>query len=292
MAGSSPLYQGVPTEDMIIEPDSPYKVKQITTPVFDELNRKQSGRRSVTRSDTGRYVDSEIPQGKVIDLAFDATVRAAAPYQLSRKASDNKETALHIEKHDLRQKVRQKKAGNLIIFVLDSSGSMAKEVVATKTAILSLMLDAYQRRDHIGLITFCGGGAYVILPPTKSVELAQRKLPNVWLGGRSPLTHALVLAQKVISDELQRRREFIPLLVLVSDGKGNVSMNGGDPEQEAKEVAREIRKAGIHSICIDTEKRSLGSLMQDLCTEMGGIYLRTEDLKADSITTAVRNRLR
>jgi len=107
------------------------------------------------------------------------------------------------------------------------------------------------------------------------------------LGGRSPLTHALVLAQKVIRDELQRRREFIPLLVLVSDGKGNVSMNGGDPEEEAKEVAREIRQAGIHSICIDTEKQSLGSLMHDLCTEMGGVYLRNHSCEESAEVRSV-----
>lgn len=288
---SSSLLGGPSGEDVVINPDSPYKVLEITNPLFDQLSRKESGRRSVTRSRTGRYVGSEFPRGPVIDLAFDATLRTAAPHQLSRKASSNRGTALHIEMYDLRQKVREKKSGNLIMFVLDSSGSMAREVVATKTAILSLLLDAYQRRDHIGLVSFWGGGADLILPPTKSVELAQRKLPNLWLGGRSPLTHGLALALEVIKDQLQRRPEFMPMLVLVSDGKGNVSMNGGKPEKEAQSVAREIRKAGVRSICIDTEKRDPSGLMSDLCNEMGGLYLRPEDLKADSITTAVRSRL-
>jgi magnesium chelatase subunit D len=277
---------------MKIESDSPYRVREIASPLFDELSRKKSGRRSTTRSDTGRYVGSEMPQGRVIDLAFDATLRAAAPYQRSRKASSKRKTALHIEKHDLRQKVREKKSGNLIMFVLDSSGSMEREIASTKAAIVSLLLDAYQRRDHIGLVNFWTGGADLVLPPTKSVELAQRKLPNLYFGGRSPLTHGLALGLEVIKDQVQRHRELIPMLVLISDGKGNVSMNGGKPEEEAKSVAREIRKAGIRAICIDTEKREVTGLMADLCREMGGLYLRPEDLKADSISTVVKSRLR
>lgn len=277
---------------MTINPDSPYLVKELTVPLIDEVRRKRSGRRSVTKSDTGRYVGSEIPNDRVTDLALDATLRAAAPYQLSRKSSGSRNTALHLEKHDLRQKIREKKVGNLIIFVLDHSGSMAREVVATKTAVFSLLLDAYQRRDHIGLVYFGGLGAGLVLAPTKSVELAQKKLPDLYLGGRSPLTQGLTIALDVIKDQTQRRSELIPLLVLVSDGKGNVSMHGGDPGKEAIEVAREIRKAKIQSICIDTERRGFGSLMRDLCNEMGGLYLQSEDLKADSITTAVKSRLR
>ncbi|MFA4835664.1 MAG: VWA domain-containing protein [Dehalococcoidia bacterium] len=186
------------------------------------------------------------------------------------------------------------KSGNLIMFVLDGSGSMIAEerMVATKGAILSLLLDAYQRRDHVGLIIFRGDGADLALPPTNSVELAQKYLRKLPAGGRTPLTQGLKLGLKVIKSCSQKKRRFIPLLILVSDGKGNVTSNSGDPMEEAKAVAREIRAANIHSICIDTEeKHKITGLMEDLSVEMGGLYLRPEELKADSITSAVRERL-
>ena len=271
-------------------------MKAITTPLLDRLHRNESGRRSKTRSGSrsGRYVGSEVPKDNVTDLAFDATVRAASPYQTNRRTKSDGGPALLIEKHDLRQKVREMKSGNLIMFVLDGSGSMIAEerMVATKGAILSLLLDAYQRRDHVGLIIFRGDGADLALPPTNSVELAQKYLRKLPAGGRTPLTQGLKLGLKVIKSCSQKKRRFIPLLILVSDGKGNVTSNSGDPMEEAKAVAREIRAANIHSICIDTEeKHKITGLMEDLSVEMGGLYLRPEELKADSITSAVRERL-
>jgi len=286
-------YSADPTGEKIdLNQTEATKIQKLALPLFDEVKRKKSGKRSVTRSDTGRYVRAEIPKNRVTDLAFDATLRAAAPYQRSRKASGNAITELCIEKQDLRQKIREKKIGNLIIFVLDHSGSMAREVEATKTAILSLLLDAYQRRDHIGLVYFGGIGAGLVLAPTKSVDLAQKKLPDLYLGGRSPLTHGLEIALRVIKEQAHRKQELVPLLVLISDGKGNVSRYGNDPEVEALSVAREIRKAKICSIGIDTMRKDFFSPMLTICKEMDALYLRPDDLKADSITSVVKSQLR
>ncbi|MDY6912389.1 MAG: putative cobaltochelatase [Chloroflexota bacterium] len=288
--------RGSPDEGIVFEAESPYSVKAITTPLLDQLYRNETGRRSksISSSKTGRYVRSEIPKDKVSDLAFDATLRAASPYQSKRKAETSNGVVLHIKKHDLRQKVRERKAGNLIMFILDGSGSMIAEerMVATKGAILSMLLDAYQRRDHVGLIIFRDSGAQLVLPPTNSVDLAQKCLRKLPAGGRTPLTHGLKLGLNVTNDYLRRKPKTIPLIVLVSDGKGNVHFNGGSPIEEAKSVAREIRTAYIHSIAIDTEEKDrIQGLMEDLSQEMGGLYLLPEELKADQLAIAVKERI-
>lgn len=248
--------------------------------------------RTVTRS--GHYVGSEVPRGKATDLAFDATLRAAAPHQRERGRLSPNGDGLSIRKQDLRQKVRERRVGNLIIFVLDGSGSMIAEerMVATKGAILSLLLDAYQRRDHVGLIIFRDCSAELVLPPTNSIDLAQKLLRKLPAGGRTPLTHGLKLGLEVIRDHRRRSQKAVPLLILVSDGKGNVRLNGGDPMDEAKDVCRQIREERIYSIGIDTEeKQRICGRMEGLCREMGGLYLLPEELKADQLASVVRERI-
>jgi len=288
--------RGSPDAGIVFETGSPYSVKAITTPLLDQLYRNETGRRSKTKSATrtGRYVGSELPKGRVVDLAFDATVRAASPHQSRRKAETSGANALIIEKYDLRQKVRETKVGNLIMFILDGSGSMTAEerMVATKGAILSLLLDAYQRRDHVGLIIFRDYSAELVLPPTNSIDLAQKLLRKLPAGGRTPLTHGLKLGLNVTNEYLRRKPKAIPLLILVSDGKGNVKFNGGDPEKEAMAVCREIREAKIHSIGIDTEEKDrIYGRMEDLCLEMGGLYLQPEELKADQLASTIKERM-
>lgn len=165
-------------------------------------------------------------------------------------------------------------------------------MVATKGAILSLLLDAYQRRDHVGLIIFRDCSAELVLPPTNSIDLAQKVLRKLPAGGRTPLTHGLQLGLEVIRDYMTRKPGTIPLLILVSDGKGNVRLNGGDPKAEAMAVVREIRAARIHSIAIDTEeKHRIIGLMEDLSVEMGGLYLLPEELKAERLAATVKERM-
>jgi len=283
-----------PEMERIFKPHQPYPVKKFATPVLDSVRRRIAGRRSksLSNSKIGRYVASTIPKGKPTDLAFDATLRAAAPYQLSRKSVSNSQMAVLIEDWDLREKVRKRKISNLVMFVVDASGSMAaeKRMVAAKGAILSLLLDAYQRRDRVGMVVFRREKAELVLPPTKSVELANKLLSEIPTGGRTPLAHGLKLALDTIMGYLSRDKHLVPLLVLVSDGKANVSLYGGDPLEDAITVAREIRARGIYSLIIDTEQGfpNLG-LMRQLSSEMNGKYLKLEELKASTLASAVRN---
>jgi len=293
---NSPSEQEEPQQEKVFKADSPYTIKPLTTPVLDEIERSGSGRRSKTLSGSkkGRYVDSKIPKGKIEDLAFDATLRAAAPFQKRRRQDVTGETALLIEHCDLRDKVRESKMGNLIMFVVDASGSMAAEerMTATKGAVLSLLLDAYQRRDRVGMIVFRKNTAELVLPPTNSVELAQRYLVQLPTGGRTPMAHGLKLGFDTIKDCLRRDHDAIPLLVLVSDGHANVNLYGGDPVEEAKVVARQIALTNIQSLAVDTERDFLSfGLVKQISTEMGGKYLRLEELSAAPLASAVRNKL-
>lgn len=293
---NSPPEQESPQKEQVFQADSPYKIKPLTTPVLDEIERGSSGRRSKTLSGSkkGRYVACKIPKGKIEDLAFDATFRAAAPFQKRRRQDATGETALLIEHCDLREKVRESKMGNLIMFVVDASGSMAVEerMTATKGAILSLLLDAYQRRDRVGMIVFRKNTAELVLPPTNSVELAQRFLTQLPTGGRTPMAHGLKLGFDTIKDCLRKDHAAVPLLVLISDGRANVNLYGGDPVEEAKAIAREIASRNIQSITVDTERDFINfGLVKQISAEMGGKYLRLEELSAAPIASAVRDKL-
>ena len=292
--GDSSNDRETPEREQVFGTESPYNVRPLVTPVLDQEDRSKAGRRSKSRtnSKTGRYVDNVIPRGKVTDLAFDATLRAAAPFQAQRRAGISSQNALLIESYDLREKVREKKVGNLIIFVLDASGSMAAEerMIATKDAVLSLLLDAYQRRDRVGMVVFRGEKAELVLPPTNSVELAQKLLAQLPTGGRTPMAHGLKLGLDTIKESLYRDKQFLPLLVLISDGRANVSLNLGNPVEEAVRIAQEIKVANIRSIAIDTEQNLVSfKLIEQICAEMGGTYLRLEELKSEPIASAVRN---
>lgn len=290
--GENPQEKEEPSLEEVFEPTEPYPVKRLSPPVSDSIRRGSSGRRSksLSNSKNGRYVDSVVPRGKVVDLAFDATLRAAAPNQIRRRNCADAKTALIIEKWDLREKVRERKIGNIIIFVVDASGSMAAEarMSAAKGAIISLLMDAYQRRDQVGMIVFRKEAAELVLPPTKSVELAEKLLTEIPTGGRTPLAHGLELALDTIKGCIAKDRNAVPLLVLVSDGKANVSLISGDPVEDAKAIAREIHAYNINSIIVDTEQDfvKLG-FMRDLSAEMGGKYLRLEELNASSLASAV-----
>ena len=268
----------------------PYPVKKIFLPKEVEV-KSGSGRRSKAKSDTksGRYIGSKTPRGKTDDVAFDATLRAAAPYQIHRK---NGEVAVAIETQDIRQKVREKKIGNTTMFVVDSSGSMGvnKRMIETKGAILSLLIDAYQKRDKVGLVAFKGDRAELLLNPTSSVELAKRQLEELPTGGRTPLSKGLLKSYEVLCNELNKDKRIKPLLVVISDGKANVSINNNfHPFNEAKRIAENIRHSGIKSIVIDTETGfiRLGKL-QELSEALGGRYYQLEDIKAEVISSIVR----
>src|SRR5690554_3690472 len=212
------------------------------------------GRRSRTRTDRkhGRYVQARPAGDKLDDIAFDATIRAAAPYQRRRPRSS---LAYSIQKHDLQRKVRVRKAANLILFVVDASWSMAvsERMSATKGAIMSLLTDAYQRRDRVGLIVFQKDRAQMVLPPTNSVTLAKKALANIPVGGKTPLSAGLILAYDTLVREKRLHPDVIPMMILLTDGAGNVSVGDRPPQEEAHQIADQIHEEKIKTVTINME---------------------------------------
>ncbi len=260
----------------------------------EKKHREGQGRRTrVISSDTrGRYCGSALPRGAAKDIALDATIRAAAPRQRERHRN---ETALTIEKSDLREKVRQRTVGNTIVFVVDSSGSMAaaRRMSETKAAVLSLLMEAYRKRDRVALVAFRGDRADVLLRPTSSVELAQKSLEVLPTGGRTPLPQGLARGLEVITRELMKNEKIKPLLVLISDGRTNVAMQEGPLAlDQCMELSREVRHRNIQSLVIDTETGlvRLGRL-RAMAEAMGARYAALDELQAEGITGLVRQTL-
>ena len=254
--------------------------------------RRGSGKRSATKTDLkqGRYVRAELPKTKVEDLAFDATIRAAAPYQRMREANG---CALNIQKEDLRQKVREKRIGNTFLFAVDASGSMGarERMGAVKGAIFYMLQDAYQKRDRVGMITFRRQQAEVLLPITRSVDLAQKRLAEMPTGGKTPLADGLATALLTIAKLNKKDSELEPILVLVTDGRANaVEENGGDPVEAAIKMAEKIRKAKITSVVIDTENDFIKlGVAKKVAQAMGASYYNLRQLSKEHILRIVRN---
>jgi len=269
-----------------------FRPRCLSTPL-DRLTRRMPGKRSFTRTDRrrGRYVQSRPAEGFNDDLAFDATLRQAAPHQIHRRGDGQ---ALVICRQDLQRKVRVRKAANLILFVVDASWSMAaaERMKATKGAVMSLLQDAYRRRDQVGLVVFQRDKARLVLPPTSSVELARRALKDIPVGGKTPLSSGLLLAYHTFQRELRRNPEVMPLMVLLTDGAANVSMTGLPAQEEALKVARLLRHKGIRSVVIDMERPSLNrGLARELAEALGAPCYTLEELKAEALYHKVREEL-
>ncbi|HEY70946.1 MAG TPA: VWA domain-containing protein [Anaerolineae bacterium] len=231
--------------------------------------------------------------GKTTDIAFDATVRAAAPYQKRRKQQRRK-TALAIEPSDLQQKVRMRKSANLILFVVDASWSMAvaERMSATKGAILSLLTDAYQRRDRVGLVVFQKDRALAVLPPTNSIQLARRSLADIPVGGKTPLSAGLMLAHEIIQQDKLTHPDTLPLIILLTDGAGNVSMGNLPPQEEAHQVADKLRQSETRSVVINMEHAAFDQGLADgLAERLGGPCYTLHELKAEHLYKTVRSEL-
>ncbi len=289
--------------DEWFEIGDPYAVRNLQVHPPDRRARRSSGRRAATVSDTsaGRYVAARVPNGPAADLALDATLRAAAPHQQSRRrAAASNAAALLIEPWDIREKTRETHTGSLILFVVDASGSMGaqRRMVAVKGAVMSLLLDAYQRRDRVGLIAFRGASAELLLPPTGSVEMAQWRLQEMPTGGRTPLAHALRLAMATLETERLKDRDVLPLLVLLSDGRANVTLAGEQPPQysspcgEVQSLAQTIADAGIPAVVVDTEQDFIKlELAHPIADSMSARYIKLDDLAAESLANTVRQQL-
>ncbi len=264
----------------------------------DRQKRRAGGRRSRTRTSrkSGRYVGSEVVP-RVNDLALDATLRIAAPFQRQRRleaAAGSESRRVLLQRSDLRQKIRVRQTRNAVCFVVDASWSMAAEerMQATKAAILSLLQEAYQRRDSVGLVCFQRTYASVLLPLTNSVELAQRCLRQMPTGGKTPLTRGMLTGYEMLDRARRNDPEVIPLMVLITDGQANVAIGAMPPQQEAYHMASFIAAQQIHAIAIDTEQPSFDrGLTRQLALCLEGEYYHLDDLKNDRLARVVRTRM-
>ncbi|MFC4561293.1 putative cobaltochelatase [Nocardiopsis mangrovi] len=242
------------------------------------------GRRSRAETPLGRTTGARVPAERVGALHLAATVNAAAPHQRARGRAGR---GLVLHPADLREAVREGREGNLVLFCVDASGSMAarQRMRAVKGAVLSLLLDAYQRRDKVGLVTFRGRGAELDLPPTSSVEAGARRLRDLRTGGRTPLAAGLLRCADVLRVERLRDPQRRPLLVVVTDGRAT---HGGFGD--AQRAGALIRAGGVRSVVVDCESGPVRLGLADrLAAAMDATPVLLEELRADTLSGLVRH---
>ncbi|MEL7432829.1 MAG: VWA domain-containing protein, partial [Chloroflexota bacterium] len=277
--------------------DQEFETRKLNTQL-DKMSRRQSGRRSVTITERkrGRYVRARPAGNKTNDIAFDATLRAAAPYQKAREEQKKQNgMAYALRRSDLQRKIRVKKAGNLILFAVDASWSMAvsERMQATKSAILSLLTDAYQRRDRVGLVVFQKDRASLVLPPTNSVTLAKEALQDIPVGGKTPLSQGLMLSYETVKREKLNNPDIMPIIILLTDGAGNVSLSENlSPQEEAHYIAKLIRENDIRTVTINMEHVAFDQgLAQRLADRLGGPCYTLGQIRADNLLRTVQSEI-
>ena len=265
-----------PGPDRVAAPDRPGPVTPLRAP---RATSGADGRRSTVEGGRGRLVGDRPPDGAVASVAVGATVRAAAVRQGDHPATG-------IEAGDVREAVRERRAGNLVVLAVDASGSMGAErrMEAAKGAVLGLLLDAYQRRDRVALVTFRGQTAEVALRPTGSVEVARARLAELPTGGRTPLAAGIDAALD-LAKEAGRGGTHRPLIVLVSDGRATAAPDGVDPLDAARQASAAVRRRGVPAVVVDAEygPTRLG-LAADLAERMGARYLTLPELSAGALS--------
>ncbi|MFC9622239.1 putative cobaltochelatase [Streptomyces sp. NPDC056930] len=270
-------------EQQPVRAGEPFRTKMLSVP---GLGEGAAGRRSRARTEHGRTTGARRPQGALTKLHLAATVQAAAPHQRARGRTGR---GLVVRRDDLRQATREGREGNLVLFVVDASGSMAarQRMSAVKGAVLSLLLDAYQRRDKVGLITFRGKDAEVVLPPTSSVDAAAARLEMLPTGGRTPVAAGLLKAHDVLRVERLRDPSRRPLLVVVTDGRAT---GGPEPVALASRAARLHEVEGTASVVVDCESGPVRlGLAGSLARDLGGTAVTLDELRADSIAGLVKD---
>jgi magnesium chelatase subunit D len=280
--GGQPRASGA-QEQSAVRASEPFRAKVLSVP---GLGEGAAGRRSRARTEHGRTTGARRPRGALTKLHLAATVQAAAPHQRARGRSG---PGLVIRRDDLRQATREGREGNLVLFVVDASGSMAarQRMGAVKGAVLSLLLDAYQRRDKVGLVTFRGAGADVALPPTSSVDAAAARLESLPTGGRTPLAAGLLKAHEVLRVERLRDPARRALVVVVTDGRAT---GGPEPVALAGRAARLFAAGQLASVVVDCEAGPVRlGLAGQLAGELGGTAVTLDELRADSIAGLVRD---
>lgn len=285
-----PQGDGEGETETVFDPGDSFLVSRWLADRRNELVKKGSGKRSlvITSGTQGKYVRYAFPKGKDLsDIALDATLRAAAPYQRRRA---NRETAVSIRKSDIRVKVRERRTGNTIVFVVDASGSMGanKQMVAVKGAILSLLDDAYQKRDKVSLIAFRKESAELLLGITRSVDLAEKKLAVLPTGGVTPLAAGIEMAYSYVKAAKIRDKDMLPVIVLVTDGRATYSEKSKDAFGDALRAAARVGAENIKTVVIDTDQNFIRlQLAEKLAEAMHADRYEIEDLQAQSVLAAV-----
>jgi magnesium chelatase subunit D len=272
--------------NQVFEPSPPDAVRRLQVRNGDASPPSRGRRNPAPASDHGQYVRA-VADESPRELAIDATLRAAAG------RGSFQDGRLVVERRDLHRKERQGKTGTHILFVVDSSGSMAarRRMELVKGAALRLLEDAYQQRDQVGIIAFRGPEAEVLLPFTGSIEPAERALRTLPTGGRTPLAHALSLAADMVHNIRQTSQDMPVLIVLVTDGKANVPLPGssGDPWPQALQVARQLAQARAVCLVLDSEVGFIRSgRARELAETLGAKYLPLEGLSAEELLLRIQ----
>ncbi|MBQ2451387.1 MAG: VWA domain-containing protein [Lachnospiraceae bacterium] len=273
-------------EEQLVTGEEIYQVIRLPGEVRDRITRKGNGRRRRTNSgaNKGRYAGFTMSRTqRNNDIALDATLRAAAPYQKSR---DKGTYAVAVEECDFRYKKRENHVGATILFVVDASGSMgaARRMKETKEAVLSMLMDSYQKRDKVGLIAFRQKQAEVLMGITTSVDLAQKELQTLPTGGRTPLADGLYSAWQLFCARKRKDPEMLPLLVLVTDGRANSALWSNDPVEDAIKAAGLIANERIPAIVVDTENDFLSfHLAERIAEAMHATYFKVNELKSSQL---------
>ncbi len=264
-------------------PGTPFRARRLVVPGVGE---GAPGRRSRARTDAGRVVrPSAAPPRRAADVHLPATVAAAAPHQAAR----GRTARLLVRPDDLRHAVREGREGNLVLFAVDASGSMAarRRMAAVSGAVLSLLRDAYQRRDKVGLVTFRALGAELVVPPTSSVPLARVRLDRMRTGGRTPLAGGLLRARTVLALERLRDPRRRALLVLLTDGRATVGLTG-DPVADACRAAALLAADGVATVVVDCEDGPVRlGLAGRIAVAAGGALVGVGELSAERVTGVV-----
>ncbi|MFC7328815.1 putative cobaltochelatase [Marinactinospora rubrisoli] len=281
-AGEGRPGEGPAPEGGVADPGETYRPRLLRVP---GLGAGTPGRRSRAETPFGRTSAARPPSGhRIGSVHLAATLRAAAPHQRARGRTGR---GLLLSPADLRESVREGREGNLVLFCVDASGSMAarQRMRAVKGAVLSLLLDAYQRRDKVGLVTFRGRDAELALPPTSSVEAGARRLRELRTGGRTPLAAGLLRCADVLRVERTRDPRRRPLLVVVTDGRAT---HGG--LDAALRAGAWIGGQGIESVVVDCESGPVRlGLAAQLAAALRGETVRLADLRAEALTGLVRH---